>query len=146
MQWKAWLELWQGQKQCDSSKCWAALRLFQLVRPDQCSLLREAAGPKLEGVGHDLFCHNKAIKTGNDGGGAAIVLVEIPVPRHGAGVLLSKGDPLQPSKPMSFFTVAGRVSVPATLHARPASVILHKLSTGFLWSKRKESVAKFNIS
>lgn len=60
------------------------------MRADPCSLLRETAGGKLEGISDDLFCHNKGIKKRTENlrpmvGGPAIVLVEITVPRHGAG-------------------------------------------------------------
>lgn len=60
------------------------------MRADPCSLLRETAGGRLEGISDDLFCHNKGIKKRTENlrpmvGGPAIVLVEITVPRHGAG-------------------------------------------------------------
>lgn len=77
----------------------APLWPFMLVRADPCSLLRETAGAKLQGISGDLFCHNKGIKKRTENlwpmvGGPAIVLVEITVPRHRAGPYCLKEDPL----------------------------------------------------
>lgn len=99
MQSKAWLKLsQQGQILCDSSNCRAPLWPLKFVRPDLCSLLRETARAKLEGISDDLFCHNKGIKKPKENvrlavGGPAIVLVEITVPRHRAGPYCLKEKP-----------------------------------------------------
>lgn len=69
------------------------------VRAALCSLLRETAGEKLQGISDDLFCHNKGITKRTENlrpmvGGPAIVLVEITVPKHRAGPYCLEEDPL----------------------------------------------------
>lgn len=81
--------------------------------------------------------HQKAHwKFATDCGGHAIVLVEITALRHRAGPYCLKEDPLQMpvqlKTALSFFTVVGWASVPATLHAQSASLILHKTKTSLL--------------
>lgn len=90
--------------------------LFTFARADPCSVRRETAGRKLEGIGDDLFCHNKGIKKKTEHlrlmvGGLAIVLVEITAPRHRAGPHCLKEDPPppvnSPTPQRLFLTVEG---------------------------------------